>query len=140
MSTIKVTTSNPTSIHAPRPTYSHIAHATLPAGSTLVTFSGQIGKKPDGSTPPDFASQVAAALGNLGNCLEELGLGPESILKVTQYIVGAENAADPGRGKLYLKFMGEHRPASTLVGVAFLAEPDLLYEIEAVSVIEPKEV
>lgn len=55
-------------------------------------------------------------------------------MKVTQYIVGQENAADPGRGMLYMKFMGEHRPASTLVGVAFLAEPDLLYEIEAVAI------
>lgn len=137
MSTIKVTTSNPSTIHAPRPTYSHIAHAPI-SNATLVTFSGQVGKKPDGSTPADFASQVAAALGNLGNCLEEVGLGPESIMKVTQYIVGAENATDPGRAKLYLKFMGEHRPASTLVGVAFLAEPDLLYEIEAVAIMGAK--
>jgi enamine deaminase RidA (YjgF/YER057c/UK114 family) len=138
MTTIKITTTNPPTIHAPRPTYSHIASAPLPAGSTLVTFSGQIGKKPDGSTPPDFTSQVAAALGNLGHCLEAVGLGPESIMKVTQYIVGAENAADPGRGILYTKFMGEHRPASTLVGVAFLADPNLLYEIEAVAVLEAK--
>jgi monoamine oxidase len=135
MSSIKITTTNPSNIHAPRPTYSHIAHAPIPTGSTLVTFSGQIGKKPDGTTPPDFTSQVAAALGNLGHCLEELGLGPESIMKVTQYIVGQENAADPGRSMLYMKFMGEHRPASTLVGVPFLAEEDLLYEIEAVAII-----
>lgn len=135
MSAIKITTANPPTIHAPRPTYSHIASAALPLHSTLITFSGQIGKKPDSSIPPDFNSQVAAALGNLGHCLESVGLGPESIMKVTQYVVGAENAADPGRGALYMKFMGEHRPASTLVGVAFLAEPELLYEIEAVAVI-----
>lgn len=138
MSAIKITTSNPETIHPPRPTYSHIASAALSIHSTLVTFSGQIGKKPDGTTPPDFLSQVAAALGNLGHCLEAVGLGPESIMKVTQYIVGAENATDPGRGILYTKFMGEHRPASTLVGVAFLADPELLYEIEAVAVKEGK--
>jgi monoamine oxidase len=134
MSAVKITTANPNKIHPPRPTYSHIASAALPIHSTLITFSGQIGKKPDGTTPPDFTSQVAAALGNLGHCLESVGLGPESIMKVMQYIVGPENAADPGRGALYIKFMGEHRPASTLVGVAFLAEPELLYEIEAVAV------
>lgn len=59
-------------------------------------------------------------------------------MKVTQYIVGAENASDPGRAKLYCAFMGEHRPASTLVGVAFLADPGLLYEIEAMVVVEGK--
>ena len=59
-------------------------------------------------------------------------------MKVTHYIVGAENARDPGRAKLYCAFMGEWRPASTLVGVAFLADPDLLYEIEAVAVMEGK--
>ena len=138
MSNIKITTQNPPTIHAPRPTYSHIAHAPLTINTPLVTLSGQIGRKPDGSTPPEFASQVAAALGNLGSCLTELGLGPQSIMKVTQYIVGAENATDPARGQLYCAFMGEHRPASTLVGVAFLADPELLYEIEAVAVKEGK--
>ena len=137
MANIKVTTLNPSSIHAPRPTYSHIASAPSDNGK-IITISGQIGRKPDGSTPEDFTGQVGAALGNLGHCLEELGLGPQSIMKVTQYIVGAENAADPGRGKLYVKFMGEHRPASTLVGVAFLAEPELLYEIEAIVVGGPE--
>ena len=40
---------NPAGVHAPLGLYSHTA--TVPAGTELLYVSGQVGVRPDGSTP-----------------------------------------------------------------------------------------
>ena len=127
---------NPSGIHKPALSYSHVARIPISDTSTLVTISGQIGMAPGGTIPPAFADQVHLALRNLGACLSSAGCGPNDIVKVTHYVVGLGNK-DHGkvRSELFAQFLqGREPPPSTLIGVAALALPGLLYEIEALAV------
>jgi 2-iminobutanoate/2-iminopropanoate deaminase len=59
-------------------------------------------------------------------------MGPEHLVKVSQYILRAEDirAYAPIRSK----YLGEHRPASMLLIVPALVWPNLLIEIEAYAI------
>jgi len=127
---------NPPSVAAPRPTYSHIQTTPISSTSTLVTIAGQIGLDPDTKTvPPTFSEQVQVALANLGKCLAAVGATPADIIKVTHFVVDLD-PKDTSRAEAYVKFMGDHRPPSTLLGVAALADSNLLYEVEAMAIVQ----
>ena len=129
---------NPPDVRPPHPTYSHVQKTPISATSTLVSIAGQVGVPPDSaSAASTFAEQVEIALENLRKCLDAAGATPEDIIKVTQYVVNMD-PKDESRRVAYTNFMGDHRPPSTLVGVAALALPDLLYEIEAMAIVHQK--
>jgi len=126
---------NPPSVPPPRPTYSHIQTTPISSTSTLVTIAGQIGIDPDTkSVPPTFSEQVQAALENLGRCLAAVGATPADIIKVTHFVVDLD-PKDTSRAEAWIKFVGDHRPPSTLLGVAALADSTLLYEVEAMAIV-----
>lgn len=114
------------------PFYSHVAQAT--GANNIVLTAGQVGTKPDGTVPSDVDEQVQQAITNLGRCLESAGARIEDILKVTYYIVDYDPNKPRHRPAL-LKFLGNHRPASTLVPVPALAQPAFKFEIEATAAI-----
>jgi enamine deaminase RidA (YjgF/YER057c/UK114 family) len=129
---------NPPNIRPPHPIYSHVMKTPISPTSTLITIAGQIGVPPDSSTAaPTFSEQVQVALSNLRKCLEAAGATPADIIKVTHYIVNLD-PTDKSRLAAYTQFIGDHRPPSTLVGVAALAWPDLLYEIDAMAIVHQK--
>jgi len=129
---------NPPNVRPPHPIYSHVQKTPISSTSTLVTIAGQIGVAPDSNAAAaTFAKQVEIALANLGKCLEAAGATPANIIKVTHYIVNLD-PNDKSRLAAYTKFIGDHRPPSTVVGVAALAWPDLLYEIEAMAIVQQK--
>lgn len=114
------------------PFYSHVALSNGPC--TIVTTAGQIGARPDGSVPSDAVEQYEQALENLRRCLEAAGAGVQDIMKLTYFIVNYD-AKNPRHRPVLLKFLGEHRPGSTLVPVEKLAAPEFLFEIEATAAI-----
>lgn len=124
---------NPSTVHPPVPTYSHISITPLGANTRLITIAGQVGKTQSGETPPDFIDQVNLAFENVGKCLEAASASVKDIVRVVQYVVNLL-PQDPRRAQAYVKFFGDHRPPSTLVGVEALAEKELLYEIEVTAV------
>ncbi|KIW74127.1 hypothetical protein Z517_12537 [Fonsecaea pedrosoi CBS 271.37] len=129
---------NPPDVPPPRPTYSHVQVTPLSATSTLVTIAGQVGVDPKTkTTPPSFIAQVETALANLGRCLAAVGATPADIVKMTQFVVNLD-PTDTSRSEAYSKFLGDHRPPSTLVGVAALATPEWLYEVEAMAIVHQK--
>lgn len=129
---------NPPNVHPPRPTYSHVQTTPISSTSTLVTIAGQIGVDPDTqSVASTFAEQVQVALANLGKCLAAAGATPADIIKITHFVVNLD-PKDTTRAAAYVKFMGDHRPPSTLLGVAALAEPSILYEVEAMAIVHHK--
>ena len=76
---------------------------------------------------------------NLTTVLRAAGAGWGDIIKMNSYMVGinAENVAafrEVRSGYLKAKQM----PASTLVGVTSLVQPELLLEVEVVAAIAPK--
>jgi enamine deaminase RidA (YjgF/YER057c/UK114 family) len=123
------TFSNPRDVHAPVGPYSHTA--VVRAGTELVFVSGQVGMRPDGSTPADFAEQCELTFRNLTACLAAHGLGLDGIVKLTAFVV-------PGQDFQLLRearerHFGPHRPTSTTVYVPALAAPTFLIEIEAIA-------
>jgi enamine deaminase RidA (YjgF/YER057c/UK114 family) len=135
MSATKPHTFNPPDVAAPPPTYSHVCSTTLGAGSKVLTFAGQIGVHPITREPaPTFREQVEIALANVGKCLAAAGATPRDIVQVRQYVVNLL-PVDSCRRLLYEEFMGDHRPPSTVIGVAALAQEEFLYEIEVMAVV-----
>ncbi len=100
----------------------------------LLTLAGQIGRDSEtGNIPSTLAAQVEVALKNVGKCLEASNAKITDIVRVQQFVVDLLSQ-DSSRAQAYLKFMGEHRPPSTLIGVNALAGKELLYEIEVTAV------
>jgi len=86
--------------------------------------------------PGDLAGQARQTFANVGRALAAAGARPNQVTKITTYIVGYKPeyrtlVADP-RTALF----GDHRPASTLVGVEALARPEYLIEVEAIAVVD----
>ena len=117
----------------PRP--SGYSHATI-AGE-WVFLGGQIGCDETGRVahPGDVARQCEQAFGNLRTALEAAGCRPENMVKLTYFVtdLGAYKAAASEVGAAYRAVFGKHYPASTLVEVKGLYEPDAVFEVECVA-------
>jgi enamine deaminase RidA (YjgF/YER057c/UK114 family) len=81
----------------------------------------------------DHEGQARKAIENLGVALAEAGSSLDRVLKTTVYVV-AEDRSDLVRAwNVVEEAFGEHKPPSTLLGVAQLGYPGQLVEIEAVA-------
>ena len=69
---------NPASVHAPLGLYSHAV--TVSSATELIYLSGQLGVRPDGSTPVSMAEQADQVFGNIVEILRAHGLNPSSIV------------------------------------------------------------
>jgi enamine deaminase RidA (YjgF/YER057c/UK114 family) len=130
---MSVELSNPEGLYQP-PTYSHLAVA---RGSRIVFISGQVGFDADGQlVGDDHFSQAEQAFRNLVTAVEAAGGTPADIAKITIFVVGHHpKLLEPLMNARAAAF-GEHRPASTYLGVEALARPGLLIEVEAVAVLD----
>ncbi len=100
------------------------------AGRTLYV-SGQVGINADGTCPAEFPAQAERAFVNLGGVLATAGMDVEDIVKLTVFLT---DAADYTKfGGIRAAFLGDHKPASTLLIVAGLARAEWKVEIEAVA-------
>jgi enamine deaminase RidA (YjgF/YER057c/UK114 family) len=112
------------------------SHATL-AGDT-VWIGGQVGSDGTGKIvePRDIVSQFARAIQNVATALRAAGCEPEDTVKLTYYVTDIQAYRD-NRGAIgaaYREFFGSDFPASTLIEVRSLVDPNALIEIDAVAV------
>ena len=120
---------NPMNPDGVAPPARHYVHAmSVPAGYRILSLSGQVGTLPDGAIPDGVEAQTEAAWSNVVKCLEANGMGDENIVKVVQY------ATDPRWRDAHMairdRFLGKHKPTSTLVFVSGLAQPEMLVEVD----------
>lgn len=120
---------NPTSIAAPAGAYSHGVLA--PAGGEWLYIAGQIGVLPDGTVASGFAQQARAVWTNLVAILNDAKMDVGHLVKVTTFMTNADDLKD--LNPVRTGFLGNARPASTLVIVKALARPEWLIEVEAVA-------
>lgn len=120
---------NPSAIAPPVGAYSHGVLA--PAAGEWLHISGQIGVLPDGVLAIGFAEQARAAWSNLVAILDTANMSVSHLVKVTTFMTEAGDLKDlnPVRSG----FLGDARPASTLLIVKALARPEWLIEVEAVA-------
>jgi enamine deaminase RidA (YjgF/YER057c/UK114 family) len=105
-------------------------------GGTIVWISGQVSQDRDGKVVHrgEFAGQARQALANLKAMVEAAGGTIHDIVKVTTYLTDLRYREELAR--IRAEFFPDGKlPASTLVGVTGLADPDMLVEIEAIAVI-----
>ncbi len=121
------TARDPETIHPPLGAYSH--QVEVPAGARLLVMAGQVGRTVDGRVPEDPIEQAVVALDNVRHNLEAAGMGVGDVVKLTWYVVGQMDAQR--RRELLTAWLGDHRPASTLVYVSALAAPEYRVEIDA---------
>lgn len=130
------TITNPPALHDPTPFgYSHA----VSAPGELVLLAGQYASDSSGApVPGDFAAQVELAFDRLEAALAGVGLGLHHVVRLGTFIVDH----DPGRleilGKALHARFGERLPAQTLSGVASLALPGMLFEVDAMAVRPPR--
>ncbi|MGW0734833.1 RidA family protein [Streptomyces sp. NPDC002851] len=128
--TIAIT--NPAGLHDPSGFgYSHV----VSAPGEQVFIAGQYASDDTGSVvSADFDAQVERSIANLRTALESVGLGLGDVVRLGTYIV----EHDEEKLGILLRHLkaawGERLPAQTLVGVASLALPGMLFEIDAVAV------
>jgi enamine deaminase RidA (YjgF/YER057c/UK114 family) len=110
-------------------------------GSRLVFIAGQVARDAEGHKvgEGDFAAQVEQCYLNIGVALAEVGATFDDVAKLTVYLVDWT----PDKMPLFAEGVGRAAaklgitPAAPLtgIGVAALAEPDMLVEVEATAVV-----
>ncbi|MFE2165311.1 RidA family protein [Streptomyces sp. NPDC059447] len=125
---------NPDGLHDPVPFgYSHTA--AVPAGAELVLVSGQYGSAPDGGVvSDDFAEQVEQTFRNISVALAAHGLDLGHVVQLRTYVVNHDVAKLGPIAGAVREIWGKEPPTQTLIGVASLAAPDVLFEVEALAV------
>ena len=119
---------NPPTVHLPKG-YRHTA--VVPAETELIFLSGQVGIKPDGSTPSTLEEQSVQMFANIKSLLLAHGLDASSIVKITLFIVAGQDIGTVRSARAEL--LGEHKPTSTAVFISQLVDPKLLVECEAIA-------
>ena len=65
----------------------------------------------------------------------DAGMGIGDVVKITSFLTRHENF--PKFAQVRAKFLGSHRPASTLLVISSLARPEFLVEVEAIAAKAP---
>src|SRR5262245_1841961 len=98
----------------------------------VLLCSGQTAMGDDGTPPAttDIGDQVRKAFENLAAVLQAAGLAASDVVKINYYTTDVDELLAV-LGPLASEFFAGNLPASTLLGVARLALPQLKIEIEA---------
>lgn len=114
------------------------SHAALQSGGRTLHLAGQVAWDGEANIvgPGDLAAQARQALANLRAVLASQGAGPADIVRLRTYVVDhSPDKLGPVTEEI-MAFYGDATPApNTFLGVAALALPDFLIEIEATAVL-----
>lgn len=111
-----------------------MSQAVIETETGLLYISGQVDwNQQYETTEKSVEGQTRRALNNLKIVLENAGASVGQLLHVRIYIRGELGEYMNTIAPIFSEFVGESRPAVTGIGVASLASPETLVEIEAVA-------
>jgi enamine deaminase RidA (YjgF/YER057c/UK114 family) len=125
---------NPKELNTPR-FYSHAV--TAEGTGKLVYVSGQVSWDASGKVvgKGDMRAQSEQVFKNVEAALTAAGAGWDDVIKMNGYMVGMHAERVGAYREVRQRFLKEGAlPASTLVGVERLVDPELLLEVEVVAV------
>jgi enamine deaminase RidA (YjgF/YER057c/UK114 family) len=132
---LKLTIVNPRNLYDPTPN-GYSTAVIVPREARLAYISGQGGQDSTGALSPDFAVQVKQAYANLGTALDALGARPDQVAKLTVFVVDHDMSKLEVLTRNVKEMFGETLPAQTLIPVPKLAIDPMLFEVEAVVILE----
>ena len=114
------------------PPYRAYSHATEVRGESRLLFvSGLNGYEEDGTTMPEsFEEQADLIWSHIGTILASAGMNLGNIISLRTYL--ADPKYDEPNVRMRMKYMGNNRPASTVVCCQLL-DPKWKLEVEAVA-------
>lgn len=123
---------NPAGLYDPAPNgYSHAIVV-----NELAFIAGQGGETQTGDLSSDFEAQVAQAYRNLASALDRVGARPEQVVKLTTYVVDHDQTKLAVLTRQLKAVFGSHLPTQTLVPVPRLALDGMLFEVDAIAVLD----
>ena len=120
---------NPQDVHPPMG-YSHVVKS-----GNMVFIAGQV-PLDQGYTlvgKGDIVAQMEQTCQNIQKCLASAGASFTDVVKITTYMTHREDIE--GMRPIRIKYFGNGLPASTLVLISGLANPEFRVEIEAIAVL-----
>ncbi|WP_230534064.1 RidA family protein [Microvirga roseola] len=126
---------NPSRLHDPTPNGYSTAVIT-PASGRLAFISGQGGQDQTGALSSDFGEQVKQAYANLAAVIDALGARPDQVVKLTVFVVDHDMTKLGVLTENVTRMFGGKLPAQTLVSVPKLAIDPMLFEVEAVVLLD----
>lgn len=121
---------NPEGLSTPQ-TYTHVVRA-----GKLLFVAGQVGAGPDGRVAgAGMSEQLDQVLKNLAVALRSQGADFAHVAKITVFVTSIEEFRSEEARAVRERHFGPHKPASTLVQIAALANPQFKVEIEAIAVL-----
>lgn len=102
-------------------------------GKTIYTV-GTVGYTPDQKMPGDFEGQCEQTWKNIQNILAAAGAKMEDVVTFNHYLTDARNADKAV--EIRRRFFKDTARCGVLIVVKALADPKLLYEVNAVAVME----
>jgi enamine deaminase RidA (YjgF/YER057c/UK114 family) len=131
----KLTIVNPQNLFDPTPN-GYSTAVIVPQQARIAYISGQGGQDSKGALSPDFAVQVKQAYANLSAALDALGAKPDQVAKLTIFVVDHDMSKLEVLTRNVKEMFGETLPAQTLVPVPKLAIDPMLFEVEAIVMLE----
>jgi 2-iminobutanoate/2-iminopropanoate deaminase len=111
---------------------SNVAHGVeVQPGARLLFTNGQVGTRPDGTTPETTAEQAVVVFARLEAVLAAARMAFSDIVRLTVFLT---DQADVGTFvEARDRVMGDHKPGAIILVVKGLARPELKIEIEAIA-------
>lgn len=107
-----------------------IGNRILVSGTTSIENGEVTGKA-------DYYLQTKTILNKIEKAVKEAGGTIEDIVRTRIYVVDISHWEEVG--KAHGEFFGKIKPASAMIGISSLVDPDMLVEIEAEAIIEDSE-
>lgn len=99
-----------------------------------IYISGQFSHDMEGAFigEGNIEAQTRQTLENLDRVLEGFGVTKSNLAYIEIYLTNAQEHSEPVI-QLFKEYLGQHRPAGSLIGVTYLAFPEQLIEISAIA-------
>ncbi len=116
------------------PWESRVGYARAVQAGDVVYVSGTTGTDTTGKVlaPGDAYAQTIQAIRNIEAALGRLGLGLEHVVRTRIYLTQMDRWEEVG--KAHAELFGQIHPATSLVGVSRLIDPEMMVEVEATAI------
>lgn len=122
-------THNPSTMVEPFARYSHGIEVEEP--QRILFGAGQVGVGPDGAVGGDITAQARLVWDNITQVLTSAGMGVTDIVQLNTYLL--DRADREAAHAVREEFLGDHRPATTLLYVSGLSRPEWRLEIDFIA-------